>query len=121
MRMRGEQPWKRQRARSLRSSQTPAEDTFWRAVKAKRLGRFKLVRQVPIGPYFADFVCRSHKLIVEIDGGTHSSPEELADDERRTLHLQQLGYRIVRVSNADVVDNLDAICRQLIAVLEGGR
>jgi hypothetical protein len=56
----------------------------------RRLGGHKLVRQVPIGPYFADFVCRERKVIIEVDGGTHSTDREIADDAKRTSDLQAL-------------------------------
>jgi very-short-patch-repair endonuclease len=47
---------------------------------------------MPIDPYFVDIVCGERKVIVEVDGGTHSTDTELARDERRKLHLSRLGY-----------------------------
>ncbi len=59
------------RARTLRQADNDAEAMMWSALKAKRLGGHKFVRQFPIGPYFADFLCRKHRLVVEIDGSQH--------------------------------------------------
>ena len=56
------------RARSLRGADTPAEARLWTNLRGRRLQKFKFVRQVPIGPYIADFLCRETRLIVEVDG-----------------------------------------------------
>jgi very-short-patch-repair endonuclease len=95
------------KARSLREDQTRAEALLWRALRGRGLGGFKFVRQEPIGPYFADFVCRDQMLIVEIDGATHSTDLELRHDARRSEILIDRGYRIVRFGNDDVYRNLD--------------
>jgi very-short-patch-repair endonuclease len=79
------------------------------------------VRQTPIDPYFVDFVCRERKVIVEVDDGTHSTDAEVARDERRTLHLQRLGYRIFRIDHDDVYNNLDRALDALLAFIEEPR
>ena len=66
--MRGSRIPETRRARVLRQSLTYAETVLWRALRGRSLGGFKFVRQEPIGPYFADFVCRDEMLVVEIDG-----------------------------------------------------
>ena len=77
---------------------------------------------MPIDPYFADFVCRERKVIVEVDGGTHSTDAEIAHDARRTRHLEGLGYRIFRVANDDdVYHNLDCVLDALVAFIEAPR
>jgi len=70
----------RNRSRDLRRSQTPAEQMLWRKLRGRQLGEYKFVRQEPIGPFFADFVCCESRLIVEVDGATRSTDEELAYD-----------------------------------------
>jgi Protein of unknown function (DUF559) len=68
--------------------------------------------------------CRLHlpraKVIVEVDGGTHSTAKEVANDARRTLHLKQLGYRVFRVCNDDIYHNLDTVLA-LLAFIEAPR
>ena len=86
--MRGSRIPETRRARVLRQSQTRAETVLWRALRGRSLGGLKFVRQEPIGPYFADFVCRDKRLVVEIDGATHSTDEELRRDTRRTEFLR---------------------------------
>ena len=80
----------------------PPKAKLWAHLRNRRLGGFKFLRQVPIGPYYADFLCREARLIIEVDGGTHSKPDEIAADRQRQQELERIGYRIVRVWNGDV-------------------
>jgi len=70
-----------------------------------------------MGPYIADFACISAKLIVEVDGATHWSEAQLLHDARRTDFLADSGWRVVRVSNLDVFENLDGVWRSIEAAL----
>jgi very-short-patch-repair endonuclease len=107
-----------QRARNLRRDGSLAEQLLWGGLRGRRLSGFKFVRQAPIGPYFADFLCRSEKLIIEVDGATHSTEEERARDLRREADLGDLGYRILRVQNIDVFENLEGVLETIMAALE---
>ncbi len=118
--MRGPQPWKSNRARALRSANVSGEAKLWSHLRNRKLAGFKFVRQAPIGPYFADFLCRDALLIVEVDGGTHSEPQESAADQARQQALEQMGYRIVRVWNADVTGNIDGVLTTLLIELQKG-
>ena len=106
------------RARALRADQPSAEAKLWSRLRGRRLGGFKFLRQAPIGPYFADFCCRELKLVVEVDGATHSTDAELARDARRNAFLHAQGYRVVRVLNAEVYENLDGVLETILAALE---
>jgi very-short-patch-repair endonuclease len=119
--MRGEQPWRTNRSRAFRSRPISAEKKLWSRLRNRQLGGHKFVRQLPIDPYFVDFVCREHKVIVEVDGGTHSTDAAIARDERRSLHLQGLGYRVFRIANDDVYNNLDCALDALLAFIEAPR
>ena len=81
--MRGPQPWHTNRARVLRSRASSASDKMWFALRIRQLGGLKFVRECPIGAFYADFVCRSERVIVEIDGGKHSTGEEIIYDNSR--------------------------------------
>jgi very-short-patch-repair endonuclease len=115
--VRGQQTWLTYRSRALRDRQSCAEHKLWQRLRNRQLGGFKFTRQVPIGPYFADFVCRERMMIVEVDGGTHSSETELAKDAGRALRLRQLGYRVFRAHNAEIYDNIDGVLDSLLAEL----
>ena len=69
----------------------------------------KFARQHPVGPYLADFAARSHKLIVEVDGATHSTDDELRKDATRTAFLQSQGYRVLRITNDEVLNGMDEV------------
>jgi very-short-patch-repair endonuclease len=117
--MRGIRIVETRRARDLRESQARAEGLLWRALRGRALGGFKFVRQEPIGPYFADFVARSEKLVVEIDGATHSTDEELQRDRRRTEDLRSHGFEVIRFTNDDVYRNMDGVLAMILARFEG--
>jgi very-short-patch-repair endonuclease len=81
--MRGPNEQARNRARALRRNKSSAEAILWQALRNRALSEHKFVRQEPIGAYFADFCCRERKLIVEIDGATHSTDTERTRDAKR--------------------------------------
>ena len=116
--MRGPQPWRTNRSRALRSRATSAEQKLWGHLRGRQLSGVKFVRQAPIGPFFADFLCRDIGLIVEVDGETHSSDAEIADDKRRASALERTGYRVFRVWNDDVYHNIDGVLEALVAVID---
>jgi very-short-patch-repair endonuclease len=105
----------------LRANETSSEAKLWQVIRNRQLGGLKFARQVAIDPYYADFVCRELKLVVEIDGGTHGTTEEVADDEARAEFLESRGYRIFRVLNDDVFHNIDGVLETLLAFARMGR
>ena len=88
-----------QHARTLRSAATPEERTIWQHLSRYRP---KFTRQLPIGPYIADFACRQAKLVVEIDGGQHAGSQY---DAARDELLRSEGWTVFRVWNSDVREN----------------
>ena len=119
--MRRARPWRTNRARTLRANETSAEQVLWSHLRNRQLGGLKFVRQAPIGPYFADLVCRERRFVIEVDGATHANPTEIASDLKREKQLENLGYRVVRVTNEDVYSNIDGVLEGLLAELKGGR
>src|SRR5437588_7452746 len=103
----------RAKARSLRASQTSAEAKLWQALRNRRLARWKFRRQHPIDRYVVDFVALDGKLIVEVDGVTHSTARELSRDAQRTRVLESLGFLVVRVTNTDVSENIDGVLEMI--------
>ena len=90
---------------------TEAEVVLWTFLRRRALNGCKFRRQHPIGPYIADFACISERLIIEVDGATHRTAQELEHDALRTAYLEKRGWRIVRVTNADVFENMDGVWR----------
>jgi very-short-patch-repair endonuclease len=103
-------------SRQLRQSGNEAEARLWLELKARKLGCFRFVRQFPIGPYFADFLCREKKLIVELDGSQHA---ENPRDLRRDRFLNQAGYSVLRFWNTDVFNAITSVCETILAALNG--
>ncbi len=107
-------------ARELRKNQTPAEKLFWSKVRNRRFLGLKFNRQFIIehdnSSYFiADFHCHEKKLIVEIDGEIHYRQQEY--DQIREEILRELGYKIVRFRNEDVIQNWSKVEKKLISEL----
>ena len=113
--MRGKDQERAERARSLRRALTPAELSLWTRLRGRRLAGFKFARQEPIDRFYVDFVCRERRLIIELDGGQHA---ESLEDRHRDRALCALGYRVIRIWNNDVIENLDGVLRRLLSELE---
>ena len=100
------QPRNTARARTLRREATPAERALWQHLARNRQGA-KFSRQMPLGPFYADFLCRELNLVIELDGHSHDvAPER---DERRDAWMAQEGYSILRFTNAEVVENVEGV------------
>ena len=100
------------RARSLRRHDTPAEAHLWNVLRVGRLEGMVWKRQVPLGPYIVDFLCRNARLVVEVDGGQHA--DQIAYDARRTAWLERAGLRVLRFWNSDVLTNRDGVCLTIL-------
>ena len=98
------------RARALRQTLTPAERILWHALRDRRFLGLKFRRQVPIGPYIADFFCAEHRLVVEADGGQHALSTTDAD---RDHWLAEHRFRTLRFWNDEVLTNLPGVLQRL--------
>jgi very-short-patch-repair endonuclease len=102
------------RARSLRKRMTKPERILWRALR-ETLPSCHWRKQVPLGPYFADFASHSAKLIIELDGGQHATAEDY--DAARTRFLENQGYRVLRFWNNDVLANTHGVLEDVAEAL----
>jgi len=103
-------------SRKLRRDQTRPEEKFWANVRNRHLGGYKFKRQVPIGNFVADFACESAKIVVELDGSHHA--DQIEADQKRTQELERFGYRVIRIWNHEIIDNLDCALDHLLHELE---
>ena len=101
------------RARQMRNNPTEPEKRLWRHLSNGQVEGFKFRRQQVIGRFIADFVCVPAKLIIEVDGDTH----EEAADRARDKTLAEQGYRTIRVTNHDVMSNIDGVLRFITEAL----
>jgi Uncharacterized protein conserved in bacteria len=115
-RVRGPKEKTTSRARQLRQSDNDAEARLWSELRNRRLNGFKFVRQLPVGPYFADFACRDAHLVIEVDGSQHAGSEY---DARRDAFMADHGWSIARFWNVDVLTDLDGVLETVVAILDG--
>ena len=105
------------RARELRNNATPAERRLWQALRASQLDGFKFGRQIAISPFIADLVCRTQRLVIEIDGGQHGN----AVDQARQTFIENQGYRVLRFWNYQVMRDLDIVVGSILSALREGQ
>ena len=105
------------RARQLRRNATDAEIALWRLLRASSLVGIKFRRQQPIGPYIADFVSFSHRLIIECDGGQHA---ESSTDGARDRWFAEQGFRTLRFWNHEILTNREGVIRLILDALGEG-
>ena len=103
--------------RKLRKSLTPWERKLWQILRNRNLKGAKFRRQLKIGRYIVDFCCLNVKLIIELDGGHHYSPENMIADEQRQKYLENLGFQILRFQNIDIDRNLDGVADRICEYL----
>ncbi|MCC8940384.1 endonuclease domain-containing protein [Bradyrhizobium sp. Arg68] len=103
-------------ARGLRVNQTDAETVLWNRIRNRQIDGHKFARQVPIGSYICDFVCRERKIVIEVDGGQHAEP---VSDEIRDRYLVGEGYRVLRFWNNDVLGNIEGVLLTIQSELAG--
>jgi very-short-patch-repair endonuclease len=98
----------------MRRNPAEPEKRLWRALSNGQLAGHKFRRQAVIGPYIADFLCPKRALIVEVDGHTHDAEH----DRRRDDALAGFGFRVLRVTNRDVMANLDGVLTVILGALD---
>ena len=98
---------RRDRARALRRAATAAERMLWSRLRSRRLSEFKFRRQVPVGPFFADFACIGCKVIVEVDGDIHEA--QTVQDAARSEFLTDDGWAILRFWNTQIYDDIERV------------
>lgn len=102
-------------AQKNRQNPTEAEKKLWNLLSRKQFQDLKFTRQKPILSYIVDFYCSSQKLVIEVDGDSHADQVEY--DKKRTIELEELGLRVIRYSNNEVLNNLEGVYEDLLSKL----
>ena len=97
------------RSRGLRRDQTKAERLTWGILRDRQTHGLKFRRQVPIDDYIVDFYCDEMRIIVELDGDVHETPEQKARNDRRDKRLREIGYTVIRIPNALAINDPDRL------------
>jgi len=106
----------RPRARELRNNATRQETDLWYGFL--RLRPEQWYRQKVIGEFIVDFYCPKAKLVIELDGMQHYTPQGLAYDEERSAYLEGLGLKVVRFRNLEVDDAFYLVCRKIEGIAD---
>ena len=96
-------------ARRLRTAMTDAEQRLWSRLRRKQVLGVQFYRQKPISNYIVDFYAPAATLAVEVDGAHHFEPSEARRDEARTAYLEQQGLRVLRFTDLEVLQQLEAV------------
>ena len=107
----------RAKAKAFRGKMTKAEVILWVHLRKLRKIGYNFRRQHPVGPYIADFAIHAGKLIVEVDGETHGTEEEIAHDRRRDAYPQLKGWRVLRVPNIGIYEDIDHALEVILSQL----
>ncbi|OBZ94211.1 hypothetical protein ADU59_17530 [Pararhizobium polonicum] len=103
----------------LRKAMTDAEHRFWQALRRElpeTQGRH-FRRQMAIGRYVADFVCLGERLIIEVDGAVHDDVHQRQRDAERDACLRGENFRVMRVTNKDVILDMPSVLRRIAMAL----
>jgi very-short-patch-repair endonuclease len=99
--------------KTLRKNSTDCERKLWRYLRAHQFQDLKFRRQEQIGHYIVDFVCYDKKVIIELDGGQHSVPEQREKDEMRDSWLRSQGFSVLRFWDSDVLTNIEGVLEKI--------
>lgn len=102
-------------AKSLRKNATPEENHLWYDFLRSYPIRFQ--RQKTIGQFIADFYCDRAKLVIDLDGSQHFTPEGHTCDEARTAAIETVGVTVLRFTNRDIDSDFRAVCTQIGAAV----
>jgi adenine-specific DNA-methyltransferase len=103
------------RARQMRRQTSDAEALLWCYLRNRQLLGYKFRRPVVLEPYIVDFACLEAKLIIEADGGQHA--EQASYDARRTTRLEEMGYKVLRFWNHEILGDTDAVLERIASEL----
>ena len=103
-------------AKVLRKNMTPWEKKLWYQFLRNYPMRFQ--RQKAIGNYIADFYCAKARLIIELDGGEHYTPEQIEKDKIRTTKLENMNLAVFRILNRDIDRNFNGVCEYIDLIVK---
>ena len=105
-------------SKSLRQGQTKAEARLWKYVRNRKIAGKKIRRQHPVGSYIVDFYCHECLLVIEVDGFVHLVDDNPQYDAEREKQLENLGLRVIRFTNDQVLCNLELVLLEIRKHLE---
>ena len=110
---RGVKSWLPRRATQMRSEMTPQERAMWRLLHDGELVALNWRKQAAFGDFILDFVSHPARIVIEVDGGQHSVPQNVERDAKRTAFLESQGYRVLRFWNNEVLNAREGVWRTI--------
>lgn len=115
-------PHLKEKSKELRGQPTPAEKRFWNSLRKMPFYETTVFnRQKPIGNYIVDFYCHRLRLVIEIDGDSHGQTQSQNKDSRRTEFLESQGLTVLRFTNQEVIENVEAVMVKIEEFIEKGK
>jgi very-short-patch-repair endonuclease len=108
----------REYRRTLRHEATSPERMLWAKLRREQLQGIRFRRQAGVGNYIVDFYAPFHKLVIEVDGDSHFEEDAIIYDQKRTLFLESLGLSVIRFTNREVVDAMDAVLETIVRKIQ---
>ncbi|MGE3320254.1 MAG: endonuclease domain-containing protein [Candidatus Berkiella sp.] len=105
-------------ARELRANMTQAERLLWSKVRHKQLNSIQFYLQRAIASFIVDFYAPKVKLVIELDGSQHLEEEHMECDKIRDDYLNDLGIRVMRFDNLEVILHLDSVTERILEVMD---
>jgi cyclase len=105
-------------AKQMRDEPTEAEDFLWKQLSNKKIKNVRFKRQHPILYFIADFYCHQAKLVIEVDGGYHQIPVQYEYDCNRDSELEELGIKVIRFTNEQVLLDFDSTIKTIEVEVE---
>ena len=102
------------RARRFRKDMTNGEARFWKELRLLKAHGLHVRRQVPIGPYVADFAIMKSRLVIEIDGSLHQAGHQIEHDRKRDAWMNSQGFRVLRFSTGAVSESMDGCIEEIM-------
>lgn len=96
-------------ARKLRNHSTKSEIILWKHLKGKQMCGYDFHRQRPVDNFIVDFICSELWLVIELDGYSHLLGEQAEADIAREKRLQELGLKVIRFWDEEVIRDIDAV------------
>lgn len=107
------------RALSLRKNETFTEKRLWEMVRNRKYNNLKFRRQFHIHPYIADFYCHELMLVIELDGISHDDPDQVEYDRRRDDYMRNKELTVIRIGNAEFIEEPRLLFDRIDALVEG--
>jgi len=104
----------KQLSRQLRNNSTDAERRLWSKLRLRQLNGLQFYRQRIVVNYIVDFLCPRAKLVIEVDGGQHYYGKSQINDLKRDEYLKNLGFKILRFSDRDVLTNIEGVVENIL-------